>query len=135
MSSSGTGQLTEACCVDHAHSGSVHLSRTRARTCCAHAVLLCRRDHLIDLCVLGRRAAKEDLLGDIRKIAVESSGDIDQYGLPVAKLRLIRTMVADRGISTCLDQNEVDRLGTVGPQDVLDLTLQFEFRHTRPRLL
>src|SRR5918996_1174045 len=135
MSSSGTGKPSEACCVDHAHSGSIYVARPRARQCCAHAVLLRRRDHLIDLRVLGRRAAKEDLLGDIREITVEPSGDIDQYGLPVAKLRLTRTMVANRGIGTCLDQNEVDRLGTVGPQGVLDLTLQFEFRHTRPRLL
>src|SRR5919106_1816710 len=135
MSRSGTGQPSEACCVDHAHSGSIYVARTRARTCCADAVLLRRRDHLINLCVLGRGAAKEDLLSDIREIAVETSGDIDQYGLPVAKLRLVRTMVADRGISTCLDQNEVDRLGIVGPQDVLDLPLQFKLRHTGPRLL
>src|SRR5918996_3022797 len=135
MSRSGTGQPSEACCVDHAHSGSIDVARTPPGARCADAVLLRRRYHPIDLCVLGRRAAKEDLLGDIRKIAVESSGDIDQYGLPVAKLRLIRTMVADRGISTCLDQHEVDRLGTVGPQDILDLPLQFKFRHTRPRLL
>src|ERR671918_1907781 len=135
MSSSGTGKPSEACCVDHAHSGSIYVARTRARTCCAHALLLRRSHHFVGLRVFGRRAAQEHLLGDIREIAVEPSGDIDQYWLPVAKLRLIRTMVANRGISTCLDQNEVDRLGTVGPQDVLDLTLQFEFRHTRPRLL
>src|SRR5918999_4226472 len=133
MSRSGSGQPSETCSADHAHSGSIYVARTRADTCCSNTRLLRRSDDLIDPCVLGRRAAKEDLLGDIRKIAVESSSDIDQYGLPGAKLRLIRTVVADCGIGTCLDKNEVYGLGTVGPQDVLDLPLQLEFRHAGPR--
>src|SRR5918992_2136533 len=111
MSRSGSGQPSEACSVDHAHSGSIYIARTRADTCCSNTRLLRRSDDLIDLCVLGRRAAQEDLLGDIREIAVEPSGDIDQCGLPVAKLRLTRPVVADRRMGTCLDKHEVDGLG------------------------
>ena len=125
----GTRPLAVAGIVDHRRGGLRDLldSRPRDRRC--DACGLRRADDLVGLAVLGRRLAEERLLGDVREVAVEADGDVDEHGLAGPE-HVGRGVVVGLGrVRTALHEHVVDGLGAALPEEALEQPLHLELGH------